>query len=95
MSKIPEKGNIIVKFSAPWCAPCRALVPIMKEIQEEYKDSAEFLDLDIDENQELAASFGVRSIPFILFFKDGVVNGQLSGVQSKENITNVINLMVE
>jgi thioredoxin 1 len=95
MSKIPEKGNIVVKFGADWCAPCKALKPIIEELKEDFKDLAEIIELDVDEHQALAGSYGVRGIPATFFIKDGVVQGQLTGLHPKESFSERINLMVE
>lgn len=62
----------IIDFYADWCAPCRMLTPIMEELSEEYKGKVDIYKIDTEKEQELAAMFGIRSIPSILFVpKDG------------------------
>ncbi len=62
----------IIDFYADWCAPCRTLTPIMEELSEEYKGKVDIYKIDTEKEQELAAMFGIRSIPSILFVpKDG------------------------
>lgn len=56
----------VLDFSASWCPPCRAFAPIFKEVSNEYKGKANFKTIDVDENQALAAKYGVRSIPTVI-----------------------------
>jgi len=57
----------VIDFYADWCAPCRTLTPIMEELSEEYADKVDIYKIDTEKEQELAAMFGIRSIPSILF----------------------------
>ncbi len=95
MTKIPEKGNYVVKFGATWCGTCRTLKPIIEELSKEYEDSVEFLNLDVDEDRELAETYGVRGIPSTFFIKDGVVQGQLTGMHPKEEFIERLDKLVE
>ena len=61
----------IVDFWAEWCGPCKNLAPILEEISDELKDKVKIGKINIDDNQELAAQFSIRSIPTIILFKDG------------------------
>lgn len=64
-------GLAVVDFWATWCAPCRMIAPIVEALATEYAGKAKVAKLDVDNNQRTAARFNVRSIPTILFFKDG------------------------
>jgi thioredoxin 1 len=65
------EGLAMVDFWAEWCGPCRMVSPIVEELAGEYPDSVKVGKVDVDENQKTAQKFNIRSIPSILFFKDG------------------------
>ena len=65
------KGLSIVDFWAVWCGPCRIIAPIIEQLATEYEGRLQVAKLDVDANQQIAMRFNVRSIPSILFFKDG------------------------
>lgn len=72
-------GLAVVDFWATWCAPCRMIAPIVEQLATEYAGKAKVAKLDVDHNQKTAARFNVRSIPTILFFKDGKLVDQVVG----------------
>lgn len=73
------EGLAVVDFWATWCAPCRMIAPIVEALATEYAGKAKVAKLDVDNNQRTAARFNVRSIPTILFFKDGKLVDQVVG----------------
>ncbi len=66
-----QQGLVIVDFWATWCGPCHMVAPIMEQLAGEYQGKIKVLKVDVDANQRTAMRFNVRSIPSILFFKDG------------------------
>jgi thioredoxin 1 len=64
-------GLVVVDFWATWCGPCRAVAPVIERLAEDYRGRVKVLKLDTDQNQATATRFNIRSIPSILFFKDG------------------------
>lgn len=79
---------VVVDFWAEWCGPCKMLSPVLDEIGGELEGRAKVVKVDIesDDNRELAAKYGVRAIPALFFFKDGQLVDQLSGAQPKSVI---------
>lgn len=84
-----EKGLVLVDFYADWCMPCKMLSPILEELSEEI-DDVKIVKVNTDKNQELASSFGIMSIPTLLFVKDGKVIDTLVGMRPKEDLERVI-----
>ncbi len=78
---------ILVDFWAPWCTPCKTLSILLEEIYlEEYKNKAIFFKINVDENPQCSSKYGIRSIPTLIFFKNGKKKDIYIGVSSKENI---------
>ena len=77
---------LVVDFWATWCGPCRMVGPIIEELAKEYDGKITVGKCDVEENDDLAAEFGIRNIPTILFIKDGVVVDKLVGAVSKAKL---------
>ncbi|MCA0376563.1 MAG: thioredoxin [Gemmatimonadetes bacterium] len=74
-----HQGLAVVDFWATWCAPCRMIAPIVEQLAGEYAGTVKVAKLDVDSNQQTAMRFNVRSIPTILFFKNGKLIDQVVG----------------
>lgn len=84
-----SKGTVVVDFFATWCGPCRMLAKVLEEVSSELNDVT-FYKVNVDENAELAASYGVESIPVLVIFKDGAKVNQLVGFQDKDTIKKLV-----
>ena len=81
---------VMVDFWAEWCQPCKMLAPTIEEIAGEYDDSIVVGKVNVDDNPNTAAKYGIRGIPTLLFFKGGQVVQQLVGVKTKADIKKII-----
>jgi len=88
------KGITMVDFWAPWCGPCRMIAPVIEELAEDFEGKATVAKVNTDEQQEIAVKYGIRSIPSILFFKDGELVDQLVGAASKDAFADKINSLI-
>jgi len=80
-----KDGVTMVDFWAPWCGPCRMIAPIIEELAEDFEGKATIAKVNTDEQQDISVKYGIRSIPAILFFKDGEVVEQMVGASSKSS----------
>lgn len=91
---INESKVAVVDFWAEWCMPCKILTPILEKIEKDMKGKANFFSVNVDENPELAAKFGIEAIPTVIIFKDGKPVDEMIGVPStrpEETIKKLIN----
>ena len=82
---------VLVDFWAEWCAPCRAIAPIVKEIANEYGEKIKVVKINIDDSPQTPGTYGIRSIPTVLAFKDGQVVSQLTGARPKGDFEELVN----
>ena len=81
---------VLVDFYAAWCGPCRVMEPVIRELGDELAGRAKVVQVDVDEEPELASRYEVRSIPNFVVIKDGEVKARLVGAQSKESLLGAI-----
>lgn len=83
---IENNGVVVVDFWAQWCGPCRKLMPLMEQIQNEFKDEVKIYKIDADKNINSAKEYGISSLPSVLIFKNGEVKEMMAGMMQKSAI---------
>lgn len=91
---IKSDKPVLVDFWAEWCGPCRMIAPIIEEISKEYSERALVVKCDVDNSPGVAAKFGIRNIPTVLFFKDGKVADKQVGAVPKNNFVTKLNALI-
>lgn len=87
---LQSSDPVLVDFWAAWCAPCRMLSPTIDQIAQDFAGRAKVVKLNVDDNRETSARYGIRGIPTLLLFKDGELRDQVVGATSRENIARLI-----
>jgi thioredoxin 1 len=83
---VKARGPVLIDFWAEWCGPCKAIAPMLSELAEEYRDKVTIVKLNVDENPKTSQRFNVRSIPTLILFKNGQVEGQKVGAPRKSDL---------
>lgn len=86
---LKENKKVLIDFYADWCGPCRMLSPIIEEVKKEVTDVL-VTKINVDEFPDIASRYGVRSIPTLIYIKDGEVVNQMIGVKPKKDILNML-----
>jgi len=82
---------VLIDFWAPWCGPCMAISPLVEQLAGEFGDKIKFVKCNVDNNPISPGKYGIRSIPTLMFFKDGNVVEQVIGIVAKSKLEEVIN----
>ena len=78
---------VLVDYWAEWCGPCKMIAPILDEVSQTYKDKLQIAKMNVDENRDIPAKFGIRGIPTLMLFKDGQLAATKVGAMSKAQLT--------
>lgn len=84
----------VVDFWAVWCGPCKIIAPYLEQLAEEYEGKVKIAKMDVDNNPQTPTKYGIRSIPTVIFFKNGKVVDQIIGAQPKANFQEKIKKML-
>jgi len=88
---LQSKTPVLVDNFATWCGPCKALAPILEELNKDFKGKVKFVKLDVDQSPDIAQKYEVTSIPTLILFKDGEVLSEVVGLRTKDDLEEWIN----
>lgn len=89
-----NEGLVMVDYSAEWCGGCQVIKPIVEKLATEYEGKVNIYGCDVDKCAELTSEFGIRNIPTLLFFKDGVLQNRLVGSHPEKTIKESLDLLI-
>ncbi|MCK5638206.1 MAG: thioredoxin [Flavobacteriaceae bacterium] len=88
---INQDVPVLVDFKADWCQPCKMMIPVLKQVKQNFHDKIKIIKIDIDKNPAVAQKYGIRGVPTLILFKNGKEVWKQSGVLQANQINSIIN----
>ena len=88
---INQKVPVLVDFKADWCGPCKSMIPILKDVKQQLKETISIIKIDVDKNPSIASQYQIRGVPTLMIFKDGKEVWKQSGVVQSNQLIEIIN----
>ncbi|MCP4670349.1 MAG: thioredoxin [Desulfobacula sp.] len=92
---LQSEKPVMVDFWAPWCGPCKAIAPTVEALEKEFGEKMTFTKVNVDENPVSPSKYGVQAIPTLIFFKDGEIAEQITGMVAKEKLEETIKSVLQ
>lgn len=90
VSVLQYKGTVLVDFGAPWCAPCKSLARVVERLASEMGDGVRFGMVNIDESPNVTSTYGVKSVPTVMVFRNGVCVSRQTGVVTRDGLLKMV-----
>lgn len=87
---INQKVPVLVDFKADWCGPCKSMIPILKDVKQQLKETISIIKIDVDKNPSLASQYQIRGVPTLIIFKEGKEVWKQSGVVQANQLIEII-----